>query len=137
MSSLSLAWFVLLPCSRHLTLFLAVFASVAALRCEHDTTMRQVARYFGFAQQVGLELGDHMPEGLRHTMAFVSSLVTMTLNLDQVSHLPPVSVRACHATLVVVVVVVIVHTRSDVLVRMYCTYICMYVLPCMGEGPTL
>lgn len=101
MSSLPLAWFVLLPCSRHLTLFLAVFASVAALRCEHDTTMRQVARYFGFAQQVGLELGDHMPEGLRHTMAFVSSLVTMTLNLDQVSHLPPVSVRACHATLVV------------------------------------
>lgn len=45
----------------------------------------QVARYFGFAQQVGLELGSLMPERLRHTMAFVSSLVTMTLNLDQVS----------------------------------------------------
>lgn len=48
-------------------------------------TNEQVARYFGFAQQVGLELGEHMPEGLRHTMGFVSSLVTMTLNLDQVS----------------------------------------------------
>lgn len=27
-----------------------------------------------------------MPEGLRHSIAFVSSLVTMTLNLDQVKH---------------------------------------------------
>lgn len=45
----------------------------------------QVARYFGFAQQVGLELGPLMPEGLRYTIAFVSSLVMMTLNLDQVS----------------------------------------------------
>lgn len=44
----------------------------------------QVARYFGFAQQVGLELGSLMPEELRHTIAFVASLVTMTLNLDQV-----------------------------------------------------
>lgn len=44
-----------------------------------------MSRYFGFAQQVGLELGSLMPERLRHTIAFMSSLVTMTLNLDQVS----------------------------------------------------
>eukprot|EP00752_Nemacystus_decipiens_P007849 g7012.t1 len=54
-----------------------------ALFWTHSMDTRKVARYFGFAQQVGLELGDHMPEGLRYTMAFVSSLVTMTLNLDQ------------------------------------------------------
>lgn len=45
----------------------------------------QVLRYFGFAQQVGLELGALMPEGLRQTMAFVSILVTMTLDLNKVS----------------------------------------------------
>lgn len=62
----------------------------------------KVARYFGFAQQVGLELGSLMPEGLRHTMAFVSSLVTMTLNLDQVSRVDTVAgatVCGCHSYL--------------------------------------
>eukprot|EP00903_Cladosiphon_okamuranus_P010916 g10311.t1 len=54
-----------------------------ALFWTHSMDTRKVARYFGFAQQVGLELGDGMPEGLRHTMAFLSSLVTMTLHLDQ------------------------------------------------------
>ncbi|CAM9513416.1 unnamed protein product, partial [Hapterophycus canaliculatus] len=54
-----------------------------ALFWMHSMDTRKVARYFGFAQQVGLELGPLMPEGLRHTIAFVSSLVTMTLNLDQ------------------------------------------------------
>lgn len=41
-------------------------------------------RYFGFAQQVGLELGSLMPEGLRHTMAFMSVMVTMSVEQDKV-----------------------------------------------------
>lgn len=60
-----------------------------------DGATDQVARYFGFAQQVGLELGPLMPEGLRHTIAFVSTLVTMTLNLDQVNLPSPVSFASC------------------------------------------
>lgn len=44
----------------------------------------EVMRYFGFAQQVGLELGALMPEGLRHSIAFVSVLVAMTISRDQV-----------------------------------------------------
>ncbi|CAM9808335.1 unnamed protein product, partial [Laminaria digitata] len=50
----------------------------------HSMDTRKVERYFGFAQQVGLELGPLMPSGLRHTIAFVSVMVTMTLNLHKV-----------------------------------------------------
>ncbi|CBN78737.1 expressed unknown protein [Ectocarpus siliculosus] len=73
--------------SRCLDAPLPEVASVMLLLClfwMHSMETRKVARYFGFAQQVGLELGSLMPEELRHTIAFVACLVTMTLNLDQV-----------------------------------------------------
>lgn len=44
----------------------------------------QVVRYFGFAQQIGVELGVLLPEELRHSIAFFSVLVSMTVDTDQV-----------------------------------------------------
>lgn len=46
----------------------------------------KMARYFGFAQQVGveLELSSILPEGLRHCLAFMSVAVTMSLGTDKV-----------------------------------------------------
>lgn len=66
------AAFVFISCELHECLVVPLFRG-------------QVGRYFGFAQQVGLELGSLLPEGLRHTIAFVSVLVTMTLDLHKVS----------------------------------------------------
>lgn len=44
----------------------------------------QVARYFGFAQQVAVELGPLLPQEVRHSMAFVSVLVSMAIDKNEV-----------------------------------------------------